>query len=265
MKSTRIESRFNPLRRFLIGAALTALSLVGLPPAAPAQPATAAASTQPSAADLRRWVGQLDDANPEVRESAAQLLMTLSRDDLDALRDAAASLRPLSSGQLAALREAVMQVFLESEPYAPDPKLGFLGIHWPPSDYDTGDIKYDTGVIVADRIPGFGAYRLLRPGDVIVKLLDFPNSDLHKRDGLIRPITMLRPGDVLRLQVLRGGRLIDVSVTLAPKPMELADPASAPQKYQSWLDSRMQKAERYWNDSFGALTRDLAQTSETQP
>jgi hypothetical protein len=260
MKPTGNESRFHPLRRFLIGVALTALLPIALPVAATGQPAPVPAATRPSAADLRRWVGQLDDADPEIRESAAHLLMGLSRDDLAALRDAAIAQRPLTGAQLAALRETVMQVFLESEPYTPDGKVAFLGIHWP-----TLMERYDIGVIVADRIPGFGAYRLLRPGDVIVKLPDFPDSDLHARDGLIHPIASMRPGDLLRLQLLRGGRLIEVSVPLAARPLELADPVSDPGKYRTWLDERMHKAQQYWNDSFAPLARDLEQTVDTQP
>lgn len=214
-------------------------------------------ATRPSESDLRRLVRQLDDANPEIRESAAQSLMTLSRDDLSVLHDAAMKQRPLSGEQVAALREAVMQVFLESEPYAPDGDRGFLGIHWPPSAAE----RYDTGVIVADRIPGFQAYRLLRAGDVIVKMLDFPTTDLHVREGLTIPISNLHAGDVLRLQVLRGGRLIDVSVPLAPRPMELR----VQENFQPWLDARMHKAEQYWNDTFGPLAPDLAQTVGAQP
>jgi hypothetical protein len=256
MKPTGIESRTNPRRRLLVKGALTLL-LILAHGTARSQPLSGPPATQPSAVDLRRWVGQLDDADPEVRESAAQLLMGLSRDDLGALREAAMSLRPLTSAQLAALRDTVMQVFLESDTYETEGTHGFLGIHWPTSAAE----KYDTGVIVADRIPGFGAYRLLRPGDVIVKLVDFPNSDLHTREGLTLPISSMRPGDLLRLQVMRGGRLIDVSIILAPRPLELSNQSN----YQPWLDARMQKAEQYWNDSFGALTRDLAQTSETQP
>jgi hypothetical protein len=254
MKLTGIESRSGPPGRILIGVAALALAMLGS--AAPAQP-----TTGPSSQEMRRWVGQLDDADPEIRESAAQSLMALSGDDLPALREAALSQRPLTGAQLTALREAVMQVFLESQAYPSDITRGFLGLHWPLSDIEHPD-KYDTGVIVADRIPGFGAYRLLRSGDVIVKLVDFPNSDLHTRGGLTFPIASMHPGDVLRLHVLRGGRVIKVSVVLAALPLALLN---NPDRYQSWLDGRMHEAEQYWNDSFGPLLREVAQSASTQP
>jgi hypothetical protein len=219
-----------------------------------------AQTTRPSA-DLRRLVRQLDDASPEIRESAAQALMGLSRPELLALRDAAMAQRPLSAGQLAVLREAVMQVFLETEPYLPDQNRGFLGLHWPHGAAES----YDTGIIVADRIPGFGAYRLLRPGDVIVKMLDFPNVDLHTRLPFTQTIIGMPAGALLRLQVLRDGRVIDVSITLAPRPLELPPEMLNPDKYDSWLNDRMQKAQQYWDDTFGALAQDLAQTVQSEP
>jgi len=220
-------------------------------------------ATRPSEGDLRRLVRQLDDADPEIRESAAQSLMELSRADLSVLRDAAMKQRPLSGEQISALREAVMQVYLESEAYAPDKDRGFLGIHWPPDPRERPgqDVKYDTGVIVVERVPGTAAYRLLRPGDVIVNLPDFPGTDLHARLGLIFQINRMHAGDVLRLQVLRGGRLVDVSVPLSPRPAEL----SLEENIQPWLKDRLQKAEQYWNDMFGPLAPDVAQTVGVQP
>jgi hypothetical protein len=215
-----------------------------------------AQATRPSA-DLRRLVRQLDDPSPEVRESAAQALMGLSRPDMPALRDAAMAQRPLSGGQLTVLREAVMQVFLESEPYPPDQTRGFLGIHWPPSAAES----YDTGIIVADRIPGFGAYRLLRPGDVIIKMLDFPNVDLHTRLPFTQTVAAMPAGALLRLDVLRDGRVIHVSITLAPRPLELLHPDN----YEFWLNDRMQRAQQYWDGTFGALSQDLAPTAESRP
>ena len=66
---------------------------------------------------MSRWIADLGNDDPDVRETALQDLMSLSRDDLPALRDAAKAQPGLMPAQVASLREVVTQVFLASEEY----------------------------------------------------------------------------------------------------------------------------------------------------
>jgi hypothetical protein len=215
--------------------------------------AEAPPSTQPDSAAFRQWITQLADADPDVRDSATQQLMSLKRDDLPALRQAAMSQRPLLPVQIASLRDVVRQVYLASEPYKPMRDVAFLGLSWQGAEFrDSGDV----GVVVADRIPGFDAYRCLRNGDVIVKLLDNPDAPLHNPSQLRDTVRVLGPGRILRFEVLRDGRPVVVSVLLQARPLELPD-LSDPRE---WIKERADRADKYWESNFSVLDRDVAAT-----
>jgi len=259
-------------RKFLFAGAI--LAAIFLPPGgavsiAVAQPVDwAAPATQPAVSQpqLQLWVAQLGSDDPQSRRAALSELMDLSSHDLPALRAAAISQHPLLPEQIAAIRQAVTQVFLAGQPYtfATDPHedVGFLGLQWP---LDAPSQPPD-GVLVWSRIPGFVAYRMLQPGDIIVKIIRrpaLPDIELHDFDQFTNLVRQMHAGDVLRLQILRYGRPTDLSIRLDHKPLILEqDPAGV--KRQQWLNARAQAAQDYWNHEFSPI--DPAQaTSSTQP
>ena len=128
---------------------------------------------------LQSVIVQLGSDNPQLRQEAMGRLMGLKKQDLPAVRAAALAQSPLLPGQIAALHEAVIQIFLAAEGYRVDADCpgGFLGLRWsivqPPQSSE--------GVVVEERIPGFSAYRLLQSGDVIVQFLDWPMAPIAQQ------------------------------------------------------------------------------------
>ena len=209
-------------------------------------------STQPDLSQLRQQIDQLADPDPDVRDSAAEQLMGLTRAQLPSLRMAALDERPLLPVQLASLHDIVGHVYLTAEPYKPLRNVGFMGLSWQPEK--SGAISPP---VVADRIQGFDAYRALRNGDVILKLLDNPDSPLLNSRQITEIVRVLGPGRTLRFQVLRSGRLVDVSVRLQARPLDLPDFA---EEVNEWLRPRAEKADKYWQANFSLLDRDAATT-----
>ncbi|MGD1277160.1 MAG: hypothetical protein ABR964_08055 [Tepidisphaeraceae bacterium] len=212
---------------------LTALALSSTAPA-----------TQPADVQLRQWITQLRDDDPQVRDSACQSLMGLSRQDLPALRQAALALRPLWPNQLSALRDIVRQLYLAPQPPGPDdpPSPGFLGIFWP-----LGPAVSPQGLMVGRRIPGFVAYRMLRSGDVIVKILDQPDLPLTQPGQFTHAVQSRHAGRILPLAVLRSGRIIHLFIVLDPLPPGLG------LDVENWMGARDKEADEYWNAHFAAL------------
>ena len=75
----------------------------------------------------------------------------------------------MQASQAAVLYDIVMHVHMAGEPYqAAETMGGFLGLR------ETRDWTSPPGVAITTRIPGFCAYRMLREGDVIVGIEEFP-------------------------------------------------------------------------------------------
>jgi C-terminal processing protease CtpA/Prc len=225
-------------------------------------------ATQPTVSEhqLKIWIDQLASDDPQTRRTALSNLMGLQKQDLPALRAAVVSKQPLLPEQLDAIHQAVTQVFLAGEPfkYATDPQddTGFLGVQW----QREAPSQPPDGVLVWSRIPGFVAYRMLQPGDIIVKILRQPaqpDVTLHDFDHFTDLVRHMHAGEVLRLQVLRYGRPTDISIRLDHRPLDLVqDPAGA--NIQQWINTRAQAAEDYWNHEFSGIDPVRA-TSSTQP
>ena len=262
-----------PIRRILI--ILACAMMLGL--AARAIPAFASdATTQPAddskSAQISQWINQLADDDPDLRRTAAQSLMGLSADDLPTLRQCALKQSPLLPGQISALREIVTQVYLSGDNEPVTPAVGFLGLHWPPPNpqgmMQIGVIQPDDlntdGLPVVERIPGFPAYRLLQPGDLITAVLNEPDIDVHDRSQFIQSVSQMKAGDELDLQIKRGGQNIEIPLKLAPRPLSLL---GEPANYDAWLDERLTDARDFWNKSFSDLEPQSPQTSAdtTQP
>jgi len=253
-------------RKFWFAGAVLAAILLALGGAI--SMAETAPATQPAVSqrELHVWIGQLASDDPQTRRTALNDLMGLQKQELPALRAAAMSEHSLLPEQVAEIRQAVTQVFLAGDPfkYATDPQddIGFLGVQW----QREAPSQPPDGVLVWSRIPGFVAYRMLQPGDIIVKILRqpaAPDVTLHDFDEFVELVRHLHAGEVLRLQVLRYGRPMDISIRLDHRPLDLTkDPAGV--MIQQWINARAQAAEDYWNQEFSAIDPVQA-TSSTQP
>jgi len=201
---------------------------------------------------LQSLIVQLGSDDPQLRQDALSQLMELKKQDLPALRAAALAQSPLLPGQVAALHRAVRQIFIAGERFRVDASVpgGFIGLYWPPAE---APLKPSAeGIVVDDaavvRIPGFPAYRLIRPGDVIVGILECPGVQLHGNTELALTAHRMWPGEVLHLKLLRLGRPINVAVALDFIPIELNT-----MNTDSWIQNRDQKAEEYWKREFSVV------------
>jgi hypothetical protein len=207
---------------------------------------------------LQSLIVQLGSDNPQLRQDALSQLMDLKKQDLPALRAAALAQSPLLPGQIAALHQAVRQIFLAAERYRVDPQDsgGFLGLHWktlPQSPSAEGIVVDD---VVVERIPGFTAYRQIQRDDVIVQILDWPPAQMRGNANLVRFVQSMWPGQVLHLKLLRLGRPISVALVVDFLPIELnRDNADA------WIQDRNQKAEEYWKREFSVLDPSIGRVS----
>jgi S1-C subfamily serine protease len=161
-------------------------------------------------------------------------------------------MRPLQPVQVAALHDIIRQIYLSSEPYPPMRGVGFLGVSYEPTW-----IAASPGLLVADRVPGFDGFRVLRDGDVIIKILDIPESAMQDSLDLRTVVQKLGPGQSMRLELLRDGRTLNVTVQLELRPRDLPDFGVAG---SAWLNGRERKAEKFWDQNFSFLDHDAATT-----
>ena len=170
------------------------LAIVFLGPLVSAASAVAPA-TQP-VATIQQWFADLTDRDADVRETATDRLMQLTRGDLPSLRHVVEQARPLAPTQSEVLHDVVVHVYLSGETYDADWTRGFLGVTQMPGtsavavpDPDAGDAPaaaadpaapgnplagQEWGVPVGDRLPGFCAYGVLRTGDIILAIVNPP-------------------------------------------------------------------------------------------
>jgi S1-C subfamily serine protease len=213
-----------------------------------------AAATQPS--HLGAVLRELDHRDADVRGAAVSKLLNLVADDLPALRDAVRQAQPLTPNQVAALRDVVTQVFLEGQEYPPDPDAaGFLGLMQPATesvvaahDEQKGEQVYQFGVPVGERLPGFCAYRALRPGDIVVGIFDRRPVRVQHWMELQAAVRDARPGETVTFEVVRQGRLVQVPIKLDARPRGASTP-----DFAETLRRRDEWAEQYWRAHFAPL------------
>ena len=179
--------------------------------------------------------------------------MDLHRRDLPMLRAAAMSQSPLMPGQVDALRQAVAQIYLAGDPFKVDPDEpgGFLGIQPPPDA-----LQQHEGAVVWNRIRGFPGYRYLKSGDVLIKILDRPNMQIHNFSDFVGAVALFHPGETLHLVILRYGAEIAVAVPLDYKPIDIN-----PDNIGKWVDRREKLASAYWNAEFSMIDPSAAPTA----
>jgi len=218
----------------------------------------AAPATTKSSSPINTWFNDLANRDASIRQQARVNLMGISRDDLETLRKLVETTRPLSPAQAMAVREIVDQVYQSTEPYEPiEDHAGFLGVPLPgPAVVIDGAEDEPQGMVVERRIPGFCAFRFLQDGDIILAIDERP---IRTRDDLTRIISAHKGGDVVQMEVLRGGEKIEVSLKLDVRPLSapnLPAAAAAPAvgiTIQDWLRDRQRKADDYWDKYFAPL------------
>jgi len=241
-----------------------------------------------NAVSIRRWFDQLADADPAVREDAADNLMRLNRDDLPLLRSVVKDELPLAPNQVDLLPGIVSQIYLSGEEYEIQPGAGFMGIrmfavditaHPPqaaalpappharaaaaPSVAADGTKPSAVGIRVENCIPGFCAGGVLHPGDIIVSLagsadLGFANSEVFSEG-----IRAFGPGATVHLQILRHGQLREIALTLCPRPAATLAAEINPGPMLALTQEREQASDRYWDENFAPLLKE--EVSSTLP
>ena len=163
--------------------------------------------------------------------------MGISRADLetasDARREQAARWRRARRWHC----EIVDQVYQATEPYQPiEGQTGFLGVLMsdPSVIVEAADPDSPAGVIVIGRVKGFCAYRHLQDGDVILQV---NGQRVCADNDLTEVIKKCKGGDVVLLEILRGGQQMDVSVTLTARPIWC-------NRYRPWKTSSATGSER---------------------
>jgi hypothetical protein len=236
-------------------AAATAAALPG--PYALAGPATQPTTAPADEHRVARWFSELASSDAAIRDAARARLMRLDRAELPQLQQLVRSSGRLSPAQATAIRPIVEEVFLAGEPYKKDIYQGFLGIVMDQSAFGTRDLQQPndngkaSGVVVADRFPGFCASRSLRDGDVILGSSD-PAQAFNSTEDLKLAIGGLQPGSVVRLQVLRHGQVVEVTLKLDSKPAEVDSQETA----DSFRRERARKFDQYWRDTFAPLLKE---------
>lgn len=218
---------------------------------------TAGASTSQPADSITQWFAQLNDADGDVRDRAAENLMGLTRGQLRELRDVVAAAGPLSPGQNSALREIVTHVFISSADYQLEREdAPFVGLSWTRSDMVPAQ-----GVIVERRVPGFSAYRMLRDGDVIVGIKELPGVQFDNQQLFIASIRSFRSGQTVHFEVQRAGKTIRVPIELKQKPFALRLEGAS---LDTWIEDMQLQADAYWEKHFAPATNP-AITTGAQP
>lgn len=231
-------------------------------------------------AGMREAFAQLADADADVREAARLRLMSLERRYLPALQKLVERNRPLLPAQATVIRQIVTHVYLSAEPYSANGNLGFLGVKMADADLTqdrpqrpgAGDGEaqggeeepepepligpdgwplspYPQGIVIVERMPGFAGHRALLDGDVVVGLADRPGQPFHGHAQFSAAVKGARAGGQVRFTVLRRGRLTTVEVKVDARP----DVADHPNFMNDLILRRREKAEAYWNESFGPL------------
>lgn len=203
----------------------------------------------------KRLIALLADNDYERREAARMALMGLRRSDLPVLREAVRQSRPLVPSQLTLLREIVTHVYLSGELYLADADGGgFLGVRWPGFDPEQhGMLGIWRGVAILERSPGFVSYRLLQNGDVVLAVsADGQHVEVNTIGEFQRAITSAKAGDLVKMEVLRQGRIIPVDIRLDPRPANLSNVV-----FEEMTIQRENQADAYWQRDFAPLVDEM--------
>lgn len=235
---------------FLALYATPALALIRAPATRPAPVAHTAGDSK----TIKHLIIGLTDASYQKREESRIALMGLKRSDLDTLYEVVKHSLPLEPSQTAVLRDIVTHVYLSGEKYDSVEGVGFLGVSMASGNRtdDAGLFSIDGGIAIVSRVPGFCAYRMLQTGDVILatvspQRVEFKSTDPYEL--FLSTVKEVGPGQTLTFEVLRQGRIINVSLTLDERPRGLENLGFI----QEFTATRAEKADEYWMKVFAPL------------
>jgi hypothetical protein len=198
------------------------------------------------AEEIRQSLAGLTDADPAVREKAFAWLLGLGRDDLDLLRSVVKASRPLAPSQAAALKDIVQHVYLSGQEYEKAPR-GFLGIIMMRVSLDQKQV----GIVVESRMPGFCGFRALRDGDLVLDVDDLRLPQPLDQEVFTDAIKEYKPGQEVKLKVLRAGKVMQVAVRLDARPTDEALQRDGGP--EGFADRRLKEAETYWKQTFATM------------
>lgn len=206
----------------------------------------AAPATQPGQA-IQGWFTQLADPSGATREKALENLMSLQTADLATLRNVVAAAVPLKPSQRAVLRDIVEQVYKSGIEYDNTSK-GFLGVGWNPleTNLETGAQR---GVIITFREQGFPAYRLLRDGDIVKQIEQFPMVPFDDTDQFKMLIQTFKPGDIIKLVIEREGQILHIALETRPRPSDI----DTSERLSAWRSKIQEQTDAFWDQNFAKL------------
>ncbi|MDB5303383.1 MAG: hypothetical protein JWM97_932 [Phycisphaerales bacterium] len=226
-----------------------------------AEPTTRPSEKTDSATQIRTWFGDLASREAAVRQDAEANLMGMGASSLPALQKAVEESRPILPSQAMVLRKIVTQVFLSGVQYDGNPTEGFLGIRMeearmPFNDDAPVDEKRPpiTGVVIVERMPGFAGARVLRDGDVVLGIEEFPNTPFRRTQDFAVAVKDKGAGTVLHFQVLRHGQVIRLAIKLDPRPFDANFGFGG--TMDGLLEQRRIAAEEYWDKNFAMLLKE---------
>lgn len=197
-------------------------------------------STQPSNRTklIQQWFTDLNHADPNVRDDARFELMGLQRGELGILKSVIKASQPVQPAQASVLHDVVVQVFLAGETYQPSASP-FIGI------FDRPDFRAEESTYC---IPGFVAFRVMQPGDMVVGVGNYrfavPCSVMDLKTAFVGA----RPGDVVRMTVIRRGELKELHLKLDAKPENFNI-----EQIDNYIVERSRRAEAFWQQEFAPL------------
>lgn len=101
--------------------------------------------------------------------------------------------------------------------YIVRPWLGVRGENITPAIQYHYDLPVDHGVVVAELHPKGSAKlsRRIEPGDILLKI---NGNDIHERGDIQKLVSKMKPGEKIKVHVLKRGRTETVEVTLTAAP-----------------------------------------------
>jgi hypothetical protein len=216
--------------------------------------ASRAADGKPIDKDIARWLVQLSDRVPGVRESARDHLRSIDREDLESLREAMVRNFTVAKEHEELLQEIVDQVFLASEPYDSVGQHGFLGVRFDVDQlaaFDDPTILPYFGVEIHTLLPGLAGSKYLEVGDVVMAVkVGEQTYELPNAHDMMTTIGSLSAGEKVTFRLLRRGKMLDVPAVLGARPAGLMEEPGVIEQFNADRESR---AQDYWDEHFAPI------------
>jgi C-terminal processing protease CtpA/Prc len=160
---------------------------------------------EPAVIDDARVLAELNDDDYRVRQAATRRLLsdeTLTQEDLDRLYTQ--SVTPEQRHRLLLVARHHLISRMMQERYGDQPGQGSMGLSHHVAEVTVpADATPRTGVLVVMTLPGFPAYALLEPGDVIVDFAGEPIPDNMTPAQFQQMIRTFQQGQQIELAVVR--------------------------------------------------------------